>query len=88
MTNDNLVTLTVTTLSGKLEHEYNVHQTLQHVVDFTVEKLKLQAAPGEVWELRLGSTLLDLTKTIAEAGIPNHAVLKLAPRERGGGTRS
>jgi hypothetical protein len=88
MPNDNLEALTVQTLSGNLEHQYNIHQTLQHVVDFTVEKLKLALAPGEVWELRLGSTLLDLTKSIAEAGVPDHAVLKLAPHDSGGGARS
>jgi hypothetical protein len=88
MENDKLVTLIVATLSGKFEHEHNVRKTLQDVVNLTIEKLKLQAPPGEVWELRLGSTLLDLAKTIAEAHIPNHSVLKLAPRERGGGARS
>jgi hypothetical protein len=85
MPNENHVTLTVQTLSGKIEHEFNVHETLQQIVDFTIAKLKLQVTPDEVWELRLGSALLTLTQTIAQAGIPDHSVLKLAPREKGGG---
>jgi hypothetical protein len=87
MANENKLTLTVQTLSGKIEHEFNVHQTLQHVVDYTIDKLKLQTTPDEVWELRLGSTLLSLEQTIGQAGLLDHAVLKLAPREKGGGDR-
>jgi len=87
MTSENNVTLTVQTLSGKIEHPFNVHQTLQHVVSYTIDKLKLQTTPDEVWELRLAgvSTPLNLALTIEQAGIPDHAVLKLAPREKGGG---
>jgi hypothetical protein len=85
MGNEQLETLTVQTLSGTVEHQFNVHEKLQTVVDFTVAKLKLKLPPGEIWELRLGSNLLDLSQTIAQAGVPDHAVLKLAPRESGGG---
>src|SRR5579859_5918646 len=84
MAHENDRTLVVQTLSGTIEHEFNIHQSLQHVVDYTIDKLKLHTTPDEVWELRLGSTLLNVSQTIAQAGIPDHAVLKLAPREKGG----
>lgn len=84
---ENQRTLTIQTLSGKVEHKFNIHQTLQHVVDFTIDKLKLHTTPDEVWELRQGSTLLNLAETIQQAGLADHAVLKLAPREKGGGAQ-
>jgi len=87
MAHENQRDLTIQTLSGSVEHEFNIHQTLQHVVDFTIEKLKLHTTPDEVWELRLGSAVLNLTQTIEQAGVLDHSVLKLAPREKGGGGR-
>jgi len=53
----------------------------------TIDKLKLHTTPDEVWELRQGSALLNLAQTIEQAGLADHAVLKLAPREKGGGAR-
>ncbi len=79
------ITLTIATLSGNVTDKFNIHQSLQHVVDLVVAKLKLQLGPNEVWVLFLGSTQLNLSQTIAEAGIPDGATLKLAPREKGGG---
>jgi hypothetical protein len=82
----NQVTLKVQTLSGTFEHTFNIHQKLQLVIDKTFEALNLQPAEGEVWELRYGNQVLDPNQTIQDAGIPSGAVLKLAPREGGGGT--
>lgn len=77
--------LIVQTLSGTFEDEFNVHQTLEHVVQRTFTKLHIKPAPGEVWELRLGDQVLNKQQTIEQAGVPDGAKLKLAPRESGGG---
>jgi Protein of Unknown function (DUF2604) len=82
---ENNIELKVITLSGTFEDKFNVHQTLQHVVDKAFKALHIVPADGEVWELRLGDKVLDLTRRIEDYDIPNHAVLKLAPREGGGG---
>jgi hypothetical protein len=83
---ENQVHLTVQTLSGTFEDKFNVHQKLQHVIDKTFQELNIEPADGEVWELRFNNQVLDPNRTIQEAAIPDHAVLKLAPREGGGGT--
>jgi hypothetical protein len=80
------VHLTVQTLSGTFQDDFNVHQKLQHVIDKTFHELHIKPAEGEVWELRYNGQLLDPNRTIEEAHIPDHAVLKLAPKEGGGGS--
>ncbi len=82
---ENQVHLKVQTLSGTFEDKCNVHQKLQHVIDKAFHALNIKPAAGEVWELRYNDQVLDPNRTIEETGIPDHAVLKLAPREGGGG---
>jgi hypothetical protein len=82
---ENQVRLTVQTLSGTFEDKFNVHQKLQHVIDKAFHELHIQPAEGEVWELRYNGQVLDPNRTIEAAHIPDGAVLKLAPREGGGG---
>src|SRR5690348_5725549 len=82
---ENKVTLTVITLSGNYSDDFNVHQRLQHVVDKTFEELTITPAPGEQWVLRYNNVVLDLARTIGDAGIPDGATLELAPVEGGGG---
>lgn len=86
MASPNKITITAQTLSGGHTDEYNVHQKLQKVVDKTFDELGIEPAPGEVWELRQGSTVLDLTTTIEGAGLSDGVVLSLAPQESGGGS--
>ena len=83
--NDNKVTLTVITLSGNYTDEFNIHQTLQHVIDMTFNKLHIKPAAGEVWVLSYNGTELNPTLTIEVAHLPNGAQLQLAPKEGGGG---
>ena len=82
---ENNIHLKVITLSGTFEDKFNVHQTLQHVVDKAFQALHIVPADGEVWELRLSDQVLDLNRRIEDYSISNNAVLKLAPREGGGG---
>lgn len=79
------VHLTVQTLSGTFQDDFNVHQKLQHVIDKAFHELHIKPAEGEVWELRYNGQVLDPSRTIEETRLPDHAVLKLAPREGGGG---
>jgi hypothetical protein len=80
------VHLTVQTLSGTFNDEFNENQKLQHVIDKAFHDLHIKPAEGEVWELRYNGQVLDPSRTIDESHIPDHAVLKLAPREGGGGS--
>jgi hypothetical protein len=82
----NKITLTVVTLSGTHEDEYNIHQKLEHVKDVTLRALGITPAPNEVWELTYNNVVLDLNATIEAAMLPDHARLSLAPREGGGGS--
>lgn len=84
--NERQVHLTVQTLSGTFEDKFNVNQKLQHVIDKTFAALHIKPASGEVWELRYNGQVLDPKLSIHDAGIPDKAVLKLAPHEGGGGT--
>ena len=83
--NKNKVHLTVITLSGNFEDDFNVHQTLQHVIDKAFTKLSIVPGPGEQWVLRYENAALSPSHTIAAANLPDGAVLELAPVEGGGG---
>ena len=79
--------LTVQTLSGTYQHPFDADQTLQSVMEATWEHLHITPAPGEVWEVRLGDTLLDPSRTVEAAGLQDKAVLMLTPKDGGGGVR-
>jgi hypothetical protein len=83
--NKNKVHLTVITLSGNFDGDFNVHQTLQHVIDRAFEKLSIVPTPNEQWTLRYQNTVLSPGQTIEAANLPDGAVLELAPVEGGGG---
>jgi hypothetical protein len=83
---DQKVHLTVQTLSGKYQHPFDPDDTLQFVINATLEHLHIQPQPGDVWELRYGEQLLMPSLTIRAAHIPDKAVLMLAPKEGGGGS--
>ena len=82
---ENKVSLTVITLSGNFTDEFNVHQTLQHVIDKAFHELKIKPAANEQWVLTYNGTQLNATQTIGDAHLPNGAQLQLAPVEGGGG---
>jgi hypothetical protein len=79
------VRLIIQTLSGNYSHEFNKDDRLEHVVKATLEHLHIVSTPGEIWELRHHDHLLNLEHTIEQAHLKNDAVLKLAPKESGGG---
>jgi hypothetical protein len=81
----NEIHLVVQTLSGTFEGDFNIHQKLQQVVDTAFRALHIEPSPGDQWELRYRDTVLALDHSIQDAGLPDGAVLKLAPKEGGGG---
>ena len=78
------VRLIVQTLSGNYSHDFQKDDHLKHVVKATLDHLHIVPAPGEIWELHHHDHLLNLEHTIEQAHLKN-AVLKLAPKESGGG---
>lgn len=85
MAKDNKVTVTVTSLSGNMTDEFNVHQKLRHVMEKAFNELHIVPAAGEEWQLRYNDTVLNLEQSLEDAHIPDNATLTLAPREGGGG---
>ena len=81
------VHLTVLTLSGTFEGEFESDQKLQDVVEKAFLTLDIKPAPGQVWELHYGDVVLNLQTTIEENSLPDGATLRLAPKEAGGGCR-
>ena len=77
--------LTVQTLSGAFEGEFEIDQKVQDVIDKAFLSLDIKPAPGEQWELSYGGVILDPQTTIDENHLPNGATLLLAPHEGGGG---
>jgi hypothetical protein len=74
-------------LSGSFRQSFSTQQPLRQVIDSAFEHLRIRAAQGEVWQLRHNGKVLDPARTIEAAGLRDQAVLKLAPREGGGGGR-
>ena len=64
--------------------KYNIHQTLQHVLDKAKEHLSLQNT--STWVARLGDRELSPTQTVEANQIPNPARIAWGPVERGGGS--
>ena len=81
------VHLTVLTLSGPFEGDFESDQKLQDVVDKAFLTLDIKPTPGEVWQLRDGEVVLDLQTTIEEKDLADGTTLRLAPKEAGGGCR-
>jgi len=82
---DKKVHLTIQTLEGKYQHPFDQEETLQSVIDQTLDHLHIEPAPGEVWELRFDERVLNPAQTIRAAGVPDKATLMLAAKEGGGG---
>ena len=79
--------LTVQTLSGAFEGEFESYQKLQDVIDKVFLTLDIKPAPGEKWELKYGEVDLNPQSTIDEYKIPDGATLVFAPEEGGGGSK-
>ena len=81
------IQLTVQTLSGSFESDFDVDQKLQEVIDKAFLSLDIKPTPAEKWELQYQNANLDPQTTIAHNKIPDGATLLLAPKEGGGGYR-
>ena len=81
------VYLTVQTMSGMFEGEFDSDQKIQEVIDKVFISLDIKPAPGDDYKLRLGETVLDPQTTIEQNNLPDGATLTLAPKEGGGGSR-
>jgi hypothetical protein len=79
------INVAVDTLSGGLRRSFSVKQPLRQVIDATFEHLRIRPAQGELWQLRHEGAVLDPARTIEATGLKDQTVLKLAPREGGGG---
>ena len=77
--------LTVETLSGSFEGDFEADQKLQDVIDKAFLSLEIKPAPGEKWELQFENKEIDPQSTIGDNKIPDGGVLTLAPEESGGG---
>ena len=82
------ITLTVITVDGNYPDDYNVHSSLQVVVDKTVDKLHLLYDLSQ-YDLCRGenTTPLNLSLSIQEAGLLDNDELQLRKRNAGGGVR-
>ncbi len=63
--------------------KYNLHQTLQHVLDLAKEHLPVQNTAN--WAARIGDRELSPSLTIEANGIPSPSRIAWGPVERGGG---
>ena len=81
------VHLTVQTLSGKFEGEFETDRKLDEVIEKTFRSLDIKPSPGDDWKLTYRDRILDPLTTIEENALPDRAVLLLEPAEAGGGRR-
>lgn len=79
--------LTVQTLSGTFEGDFEEDQKLQDVIDEAFLKLDIKPSPGDDYVLKYKDEELKPEQTIDQYKIPDGAVLFLAPSEGGGGIR-
>lgn len=77
--------ITVETLDGKFEGDFEPDQKLQDVIDKAFISLDIKPVDDEKWELQFEGAELDPQSTIADNKIPDGATLTLAPEEGGGG---
>ena len=85
MADSKYIHLTVQTLSGSFDSDFDVDQKLQEVIDKAFLSLDIKPTPGETWEVQYENARLDPHTTIAHNKIPDGATLMLAPKEGGGG---
>ena len=83
----NQLHLTVQTLSGTFEGEFESDQKLQDVIDKVLLTLDIKPAPGEEWKLTHDDVVIDPQTTIEENRLPDGATLLFAPSEGGGGSQ-
>lgn len=81
------VHLTVQTLSGVFEGDFEEDQKLQDVIDETLQTLDIKPSPGDEYVLECNDVDLEPQQTIEQSHLPDGAVLFLAPCEGGGGIR-
>ena len=79
--------LTVQTLSGTFEGDFEEDQKLQDVIDKAFLTLDIKPSPGDDYVLKYNDEELKPQETIDQYKIPDGAVLFLAPSEGGGGIR-
>ena len=79
--------LTIQTLSGKFEGDFDKGQKLQDVIDKALLTLDIKPAPGEDYVLTYDESELSPQETIDHYKIPSGAILYLATKEGGGGHR-
>ena len=79
--------LTVQTLSGTFEGDFEEDQKLQDVIDKAFLTLDIKPSPGDDYVLKYDDAELAPQQTIEQAKLPDGAVLFLAPSEGGGGIR-
>ncbi|HOJ12459.1 MAG TPA: hypothetical protein PK733_17995 [Clostridiales bacterium] len=83
---NNQITITVITTDGNHKDDYNVHNTLQKVVDKTIKELELTINQTEYELVKKGSTnVLDLSLTIKAAGLIDDDILDYRIKNGGGG---
>ena len=85
MDKPNRVHITVATLSGTFEGDFDIDQKLQDVIDKAFLSLDIKPAPGDEWKLWNGNVELDPQTTIEEQKIHDGSTLRLATTEGGGG---
>ena len=85
MTKPSHVHITVVTMSGTFEGDFDSEQKLQDIIDKAFLDLDIKPSPSDDWKLWYGDRSLDLQTTIEEQQIPDGATLSLAPSDGGGG---
>jgi hypothetical protein len=85
--NKNEVDIQVLTGAGNFPsndfQKYNLHQSLQHVLDEAKAHLPVQNTSS--WVVRLGDRELTPSLTIEQNNIPDRSRIAWGPVERGGG---
>lgn len=82
----NQISLTVITTDGNYKDDYNIHNTLQKVVDKTIKELDLSINQAEYELVKKGSTnVLELSLTIEAAGLVDGDILDYRIKNGGGG---
>lgn len=78
MQDGNKITLTIKYVAGDYTDDFNVHQTVGHVLTKAVTKLKIDESVASKLGLYLDGNLLANSTTISEAGLQDNTLLKLS----------